>query len=55
MQRAPELLRAIKASVDRDRKPGRFLLTRSANVMLLPRLSESLAGRIELIPLWPLS
>jgi uncharacterized protein len=55
VQRAPELFRAIKASVDRDRKPGRFLLTGSANVMLLPRLSESLAGRIELIPLWPLS
>jgi hypothetical protein len=55
VQRAPGLFRAIKASVDRDRKPGRFLLTGSANVMLLPRLSESLAGRIELIPLWPLS
>lgn len=55
VQRAPELFRAIKASVDRNRKPGRFLLTGSANMMLLPRLSESLAGRIELIPLWPLS
>jgi predicted AAA+ superfamily ATPase len=55
VQRAPELFRAIKASVDRDRTSGRFLLTGSANVMLLPRLSESLAGRIEVIPLWPLS
>jgi uncharacterized protein len=55
VQRAPELFRAIKASVDRDRTPGRFLLTGSANAMLLPNLSESLAGRIELIPLWPLS
>jgi predicted AAA+ superfamily ATPase len=55
VQRAPDLFRAIKASVDRDRTPGRFLLTGSANVMLLPRLSESLAGRIEVIPLWPLS
>jgi predicted AAA+ superfamily ATPase len=55
VQRAPELFRAIKASVDRDRTPGRFLLTGSANVMLLPKLSESLAGRVELIPLWPLS
>jgi predicted AAA+ superfamily ATPase len=55
VQRAPELFRAIKASVDRNRRPGRFLLTGSANVMMLPRLSESLAGRIETVPLWPLS
>ena len=43
VQRAPALLPAVKASVDRDRRPGRFLLTGSANVMLLPRVSESLA------------
>lgn len=55
VQRAPELFRAIKASVDRDRVPGRFLLTGSANVMMLPRLSESLAGRMEMGTLWPLS
>ena len=55
VQRAPELFLAIKASVDRDRKPGRFLLTGSANVLLLPRLSESLAGRLEVLKLWPLS
>jgi predicted AAA+ superfamily ATPase len=55
VQRAPELFRTIKASVDRDRRPGRFLLTGSANVLLLPRLSESLAGRIEIVRLWPLS
>lgn len=55
VQRAPELFPAIKASVDRDRSPGRFLLTGSANVMLLPRLSESLAGRMEMNALWPLS
>lgn len=55
VQRAPSLFRAIKAAVDRDRTPGRFLLTGSANVLLLPRLSESLAGRIEIITLWPLS
>ncbi len=55
VQRVPSLLRAIKASVDRDRTPGRFLLTGSANVLLLPRLAESLAGRIEIITLWPLS
>ena len=55
VQRAPALFRAIKASVDRDRSSGRFLLTGSANVMMLPALSESLAGRIEVVPLWPLS
>ncbi|MFZ4575225.1 MAG: ATP-binding protein [Phycisphaerales bacterium] len=55
VQRAADLFRAIKADVDRNRKPGRFLLTGSANVLLLPKLSESLAGRIEIITLWPLS
>ncbi len=55
VQRAPELFLAIKVSVDRDRKPGRFLLTGSADVMLLPDLSESLAGRMEVLTLWPLS
>lgn len=55
VQRAPALLPAVKASVDRDRRPGRFLLTGSANVMLLPRVSESLAGRMETHVLWPFS
>lgn len=55
VQRAPELLRAIKLSVDGDRRPGRFLLTGSANLLLLPRLGDSLAGRMEVIDLQPLS
>ena len=55
VQRAPELFLAIKAEVDRDRRPGRFLLTGSADLLLLPGLSESLAGRMEIITLWPLS
>jgi predicted AAA+ superfamily ATPase len=55
IQLAPHLFRAIKAEVDRDRRPGRFLLTGSANVMVLPQLSESLAGRMELIQLEGLS
>lgn len=55
VQRAPALLPAIKASVDRDRRAGRFLLTGSANVLLLPRVSESLAGRMETHVLWPFS
>lgn len=53
VQRAPALLLAIKAAVDRDRRPGRFVLTGSANVLTLPRVSESLAGRIALLRLWP--
>ncbi|MBW8059315.1 MAG: ATP-binding protein [Solirubrobacterales bacterium] len=55
IQRAPELLLPIKAAIDRDRRPGRFILTGSAQVMLLPKVSESLAGRIEVHTLWPFS
>lgn len=55
VQRAPELFLAIKAEVDRDRRAGHFLLTGSANVMLLPKLSESLSGRMEILTLCPLS
>lgn len=54
-QRAPGLLLAIKAEVDRDRRPGRFLLSGSANALTVPRVSESLAGRMEVHRLWPLS
>ncbi|CAK0776697.1 conserved hypothetical protein [Gammaproteobacteria bacterium] len=55
IQKAPDLFPAIKLAVDKDRQPGRFLLTGSANVMTLPRLSESLAGRMEIISLFPFS
>jgi predicted AAA+ superfamily ATPase len=55
VQKAPELFPAMKAVVDRARRPGRFLLTGSTDVMLLPRLSESLAGRMEVLGLWPFS
>jgi predicted AAA+ superfamily ATPase len=55
VQKVPGLFPAIKMSVDQNRRPGRFLLTGSANVLLLPQISESLAGRIELITLLPLS
>ncbi len=54
-RRAPGLFLAIKADVDRDRRPGRFLLTGSANVLLLPDIADSLAGRMEVLSLWPLS
>lgn len=53
VQNAPNIFRAIKASVDRDRRPGRFLLTGSANVLALPRMGDSLAGRMEIITLHP--
>jgi uncharacterized protein len=55
IQRAPELLRTIKLSVDRDRRPGRFLLTGSANLLLLPKLGDSLAGRMTVLELHPLT
>ncbi len=55
IQRVPELMPAIKASVDRQRSPGRFLLTGSANLLLLPRVQESLAGRVEVLNLYPLT
>jgi hypothetical protein len=55
IQRVPELLLAIKKSVDEDRRPGRFLLTGSANLMLLPTVADSLAGRMETCTLLPLS
>lgn len=53
IQRAPDLLLAIKRAVDDKRTPGRFLLTGSADLFLLPRVSESLAGRVETIRLHP--
>ncbi len=55
VQRAPALFTSLKAAVDRDRRPGRFLLTGSANVLLVPRLADSLAGRMEILRLHPLT
>ena len=55
VQRAPMLLPAIKRAVDEDRRHGRFLLTGSANLLLLPKVTESLAGRMEIIQLQPLT
>lgn len=54
IQHAPELLRAIKLTVDQDRRPGRFLLTGSANLLAVPQVSDSLAGRMEILTLLPL-
>lgn len=55
VQKAPWLFADIKLQVDRMREPGRYLLTGSTNVMLIPRLADSLAGRMEVLQLWPLS
>jgi predicted AAA+ superfamily ATPase len=55
IQRAPGLTLAIKRSVDYDRRPGRFLLTGSANLLQLPTLADSLAGRMEVLQLHPLT
>lgn len=52
-QRVPDLLLAIKAAVDTDRQPGRFLLTGSTRLLGAPRLADSLAGRMEAMTLWP--
>jgi predicted AAA+ superfamily ATPase len=55
IQRVPEIFLSIKQLVDRNRIPGKFILTGSANVMLLPKIAESLAGRMEILHLYPLS
>jgi predicted AAA+ superfamily ATPase len=55
VQRAPGILRAIKLVVDQKRRPGHFLLTGSANLLLLPQLGDSLAGRMEIVGLHPLT
>jgi predicted AAA+ superfamily ATPase len=55
VQRAPGLLLAIKQAVDSDRRPGRFLLTGSADLRTLPAVADSLAGRMEVLTLLPLA
>lgn len=55
VQRVPELFAALKMAVDHKRVAGRFLLTGSANVLLVPKLADSLAGRMEILRLHPLA
>jgi len=55
VQREPELMRAVKRAVDRDRTPGRFLITGSANLPLMRRVPESLAGCASYLTLWPMT
>lgn len=55
VQRVPELFTSLKAAVDARREPGRFILTGSANVLLVPKLADSLAGRMDILRLHPLA
>ena len=55
VQREPGLLPAVKRAIDRGRRPGRFLLTGSANLLLMRQVSESLAGRASYLTLWPMT
>jgi predicted AAA+ superfamily ATPase len=55
VQREPDLLRAVKRAIDRNRRAGRFLLTGSANLLLMRGVSESLAGRASYLTLWPMA
>jgi hypothetical protein len=55
VQRAPALFLALKHLVDEDRRPGQYLLTGSAHVLLLPRIADALVGRMEVFTLWPFS
>ncbi len=55
IQREPSVLLAVKRAIDRDRVPGRFLITGSANLLLMSRVSESLAGRASYVTLWPMT
>jgi len=55
VQREPEILRAVKTAIDRRRRPGQFLLTGSANLLLMRRIGESLAGRASYMTLRPMT
>ena len=55
VQRAPDLLREVKMAIDSNRQAGRFLLTGSANLLLMKQVSESLAGRASYLNLWPMT
>ncbi len=55
VQRVPDFLLAIKRAIDLDRVPGRFLLTGSANLLLMQHVAESLAGRASYLTLWPMT
>ena len=55
VQRVPNIFSTLKKEIDRNRTPGRFILTGSANILRIPKLSDSLAGRMQILRLHPLS
>lgn len=57
VQRAPDLVLSVKRAIDeqRPREPGRFVLTGSANLLLMSQIKDSLAGRASYVTLWPLT
>lgn len=55
VQQVPDIFAPLKVAIDRDRVPGRFVLTGSANVLLVPMMADSLAGRMETVRLYPLA
>ena len=55
VQRVPEIFTSLKAAIDRRRTAGRFILTGSANILFVPRLADSLAGRMGILRLHPLA
>jgi predicted AAA+ superfamily ATPase len=55
VQRVPEIFTSLKVAIDARRMPGRFILTGSANVLLIPKLADSLAGRMGILRLHPLA
>lgn len=55
VQREPGILQTVKREIDRDRRAGQFLITGSANLLLMGRVSESLAGRASYLTLWPMT
>lgn len=55
VHRAPDLLLAVKSRLDRDRSPGQFLLTGSANLRRVPGVADALPGRLDYLTLWPLT
>ena len=55
VQLEPSLFRAIKAEVDRNRRPGRFLITGSSRLLSAPDMADALVGRVEMVELWPFS
>ena len=55
VQREPDLLHAVKRAIDQQRQPGKFLITGSANLLLMRQVFESLAGRASYLTLWPMT